>query len=145
MFMTLKKYFSTFLVLSAVVLARPEAAMAQAEGTSSGFVDDSLKDISIVLGAGTAGAILGLSTLSFVNSPSEHTKNIAVGGAIGIVVGVGIVIFSQATRSTAVIGSRAQVPLNPKKSEALARHEFSDYKIAQAYLKVPHIGYHFSF
>ncbi len=63
------------------------------------FVDDSLRDMTIVLGTGAAGAVLGLSTLSFVEEPSKHMKNIAVGGALGIVVGVAVVVFSQATRS----------------------------------------------
>lgn len=145
MFMALKKYFSFSLLLSALILIQSADCMAQAKDEAGGFVDDSLKDISIVLGAGVAGAVLGLSTLSFVEEPSKHLKNIAVGGAVGIVIGVGIVIFSQATRTTAVIGTLGQAPLSPDKFETLARHEFSDYKIAQTYLNVPTIGYNFNF
>ncbi|EQC50652.1 hypothetical protein M901_2401 [Bacteriovorax sp. DB6_IX] len=71
---------------------------AMAEENSS-FVDDSIRDISIIAGTGAAGAVLGLSTLSFVEEPSDHLKNIVVGGAIGIILGVGIVAYGQANKS----------------------------------------------
>lgn len=144
MLMILKKYFSSSLLVAALVLLRPLGAEAKDE--SLNFADDSVKDISIVLGAGVVGAVLGLSTLSFVEDPSVHTKNIAVGGAIGIILGVGVVVFSQATKTTSVIGNRAQVPMNPLKFETLARHEFSNSKIiAQKNLSIPNVGYNFSF
>jgi hypothetical protein len=72
------------------------SALAQ-DGDS--FVDDSIRDISIIAGTGAAGAVLGLSTLSFVEEPGDHLKNIVVGGAIGIILGVGIVAYSQANKS----------------------------------------------
>ena len=53
----------------------------------------------IVGGAGAAGAILGLSTLSFVEKPGDHLKNVVAGAAIGIIVGVGVVAYLQATKS----------------------------------------------
>jgi len=46
---------------------------------------------------GVGGAILGLSTLAFVKEPQDNLKNIAIGGAVGIILGVGIVAFSHAT------------------------------------------------
>jgi len=63
------------------------------------FVDDSIRDVAIIAGAGAGGAILGLSTLSFVEEPGDHLKNIVVGGAIGIIIGVGIVAYGQANKS----------------------------------------------
>lgn len=63
------------------------------------FVDDSIRDISIIAGTGLGGAVLGLSTLSFVEEPGDHLKNIVVGGAIGIIIGVGIVAYGQANKS----------------------------------------------
>ena len=52
-----------------------------------------------VAGLGAFGAVLGLSTLSFVDEPGDHLKNIVTGGAIGIIIGVGLVAFNQATKS----------------------------------------------
>jgi len=151
MLMLLKKYFSFSLLLTVLILGQPAELMAQENASSSGggFVDDSIKDISIVLGSGAAGAILGLSTLSFVDEPSKHMKNIAIGGAVGIVIGVGIVIFSQATKTTsAIVGAgitQTEVPLNSEKFESLSRHEFFDSRIVQTNQSIPNIGYNFSF
>ena len=58
-----------------------------------------MRDAMTVVAMGAAGAILGLSTLSFVEEPKEHLKNIVVGGAIGIILGVGIVAWGQASKS----------------------------------------------
>lgn len=142
--MTLKKYFSKSLIMiAALSLFLPQMALGQATSESD-FFDESLNDISVVLGAGAAGAVLGLSTLSFVEEPSKHLKNIAVGGAVGIVVGVGYVIFSQASRSTTAIGKQAQVPMNPEKFNTVTRQEFSQNRIVQT-SQVPSLGYNFSF
>ena len=56
-------------------------------------------DLMLVIGGGLGGAILGLSTLSFVDEPKDHTRNIMVGASIGVIVGVAVVAFSQATKS----------------------------------------------
>lgn len=151
MFMAIKK--NLFLILTIVVAleqqpmaygATPAASASSA--TEDSIMDDSVRDISVVLGIGVVGAVLGLSTLSFVDSPSKHLKNIAVGGAIGIVVGVGVVIFSQATKSTTAIAvGQAELPMNAEKFATLSRQEFSEDKIAKNYLKGPDFGYNFSF
>ena len=75
-----------------------QTAFAQ-EGGDDTFADESIKDISTVAGLGAGGAILGLSTLSFVEEPGDHLKNIVVGGAIGIILGVAVVAYSQANKS----------------------------------------------
>lgn len=140
MLMTIKKLFPITCLVASFIFA----PMAFSAEESSGIIDDSVRDISIVLGAGAAGAVLGLSTLSFVEHPSQHTKNIAIGGAIGVVLGVGIVIFSQATRTTLSFAP-TEIPMNSDKSETLSRLEFSQTQIASLYLKSPNIGYNFSF
>jgi len=144
MFFSLKKSFFLF-TLMATLLSYGTTAFA--EQTADTIVDDSLRDISLVIGSGAVGAVLGLSTLSFVDRPSEHTRNIAVGGAIGIVVGVAVVIFSQATRSSfANSKNLLEVPLNAEKYATLTRHEFSEEKIAKSQLSNnPSLGYSFSF
>ena len=139
--MSLKKYFSYLLLTLALILQTTTAFSAEEQ---SSIVDDSLRDITVVLGSGAVGAVLGLSTLSFVNHPSDHLKNIAIGGAIGIVVGVGFVIFSQATRTSSSITS-SEVPMNAEKFATLSSQEFGEAKIAQDHLKVPSFGYTFNF
>lgn len=77
-------------------------SFAQDGGANAGGDDifaSSMTDAITVAAIGGFGAVLGLSTLSFVDEPSEHLKNIVVGGAIGVIVGVGVVAFKQATVS----------------------------------------------
>lgn len=100
--MKLRTVICIFLIFSNLSFAQQNAGGAAPAGGGEGgneFIQKSLSDLYIVLGAGAGGAILGLSTLSFVDEPSEHLKNIIVGGAIGIIVGVGVVAFRQATSS----------------------------------------------
>lgn len=80
--------------------------LAQDDGD---IVKDSLRDISVVAGTGLGGAVLGLSTLSFVEEPKEHLDNILIGGSIGIIVGVAIVAWGQATKSKGLYEDNAQV------------------------------------
>jgi hypothetical protein len=53
-------------------------------------------DLTLVAVAGIGGAVLGLSTLSFVDKPSDHYNNILMGAAIGIIIGVVYVAYNQA-------------------------------------------------
>jgi len=81
------------------VLQTLAASSLRAQDASGNMLDDSIQDMTVVLGSGLFGAIMGLSTLSFVDRPADHLKNISMGGAIGVIIGVSIVIFSQANRS----------------------------------------------
>lgn len=148
--MNLKKYLSVLvlsLTLVTLSLANPVMAATADEATTSGLVDDSIRDMTIVLGSGAVGAILGLSTLSFVEHPSDHWKNVAIGGAIGVVIGVGAVIFNAASRTTtmAVGLNEGHVPMNPEKLVTLSRHDFMNFRIAKDHLKEPSLGYTFQF
>ena len=133
----------TFLLFFSLVIPAFSFAAEEEGGAGSGLVDDSIRDFSIVLGTGAAGAVIGLSTLSFVDEPSKPFKNVAVGGAIGIVAGVGYVIFSQASRTSSTIGKAT--PMNQDKFISVSKKEFSEYKIAQNYFQVPSFTYQFSF
>ena len=143
MFFPIKKSLLLFTLMTCLL---SYGTSAFAEQTADNIIDDSLRDISLVIGSGAVGAILGLSTLSFVDKPSEHTKNIAVGGAIGIVFGVAVVIFSQATRSVyANSENQIQVPMNAEKYASLMRHEFPNEKVLKTQFPDPTIGYSFRF
>ena len=133
------------LFITAVILINPiQQVSAQDRDSQSGLMDESLADLSLVLGAGAVGAILGLSTLSFVEEPKDHFKNISIGGAIGIVIGVAIAVSGQATKSQSSI-AQSIAPLNSNSLESLTRIDFSDIKIAKNYLVEPTVNYQFSF
>jgi uncharacterized membrane protein YkvI len=130
------------LIIIFLFIVNPVASFAQEEKAANGFVDDSIRDMSIVLGAGLAGAVLGLSTLSFVDEPSQHTKNIAVGGAIGVIIGVTVVVLTQASQTSL---AQSNLPLNNDNYESIKRLEFKDVKIAENYFYKPSINYSFTF
>jgi hypothetical protein len=58
--------------------------------------------LATIFYTGAFGAVLGLSTLSFVDQPSAHLKNIMIGGALGIILGVGYVAWEASTSSTPI-------------------------------------------
>ncbi len=55
------------------------------------------RQLATIIFAGLAGAILGLSTLSFYGRPQDKLSNIAVGFAIGIIVGASYTTYKTAT------------------------------------------------
>ncbi|OFZ55306.1 MAG: hypothetical protein A2328_01250 [Bdellovibrionales bacterium RIFOXYB2_FULL_36_6] len=71
---------------------------AQEQSGGNDLIKDSVTDLSIVVAAGVTGAIIGISTLPFVEEPKEHLNNILIGGSIGIILGVGFVAYSQAMK-----------------------------------------------
>ena len=80
----------SFFIFCSFLVTNSHQGFAQ-EGGSTGVLGDSLRDLYTVAGVGVAGSVLGLSTLSFVEEPGENLKNIVTGGAIGIILGVGVV------------------------------------------------------
>lgn len=89
--------FKFFIVLISIMLC---STQLQAQGQDD-FLDESLSDMYMVVGSGLGGGVLGLSTLSFVEDPSDHLKNILVGASLGIIIGVAVVAYGQANRSQA--------------------------------------------
>lgn len=94
-------------------------AFSQANENIDMLVQDTKSDLMIVVGGGLAGAVLGLSTLSFVEEPKDHTRNIIVGASLGIIAGVGYVAFSQATKT--------QDMLYGEEGEEYGRYDFRDF------------------
>ena len=91
------------------------------------FAEESLKDASLVAWTGLGGAILGLSTLSFVEDPGDHLKNIYVGAAIGVVLGVGLVAYLQANKAQEGYESGVTSGLTPIK-DLSTENEFTEKK-----------------
>ncbi|MCB9027296.1 MAG: hypothetical protein H6625_13325 [Bdellovibrionaceae bacterium] len=56
------------------------------------------KQLATIVFSGLAGAVLGLSTLSFHGRPQDKLSNIAVGFAIGIIAGTIYTTYKQATQ-----------------------------------------------
>ena len=97
-----KKSLIERVVLCLVLFSLVNSTFAQDNAGGGDILEQSMSDILTVSALGGVGAILGLSTLSFVDEPKDHLKNIVVGGALGIIVGVGVVAFSQASKSQKV-------------------------------------------
>ncbi len=115
----MKKYLALFLCF--MLLSSP-LAVAQEE---SDFVKNTQQDIMLVGAAGLGGAILGLSTLSFYETPSKHVSNIWTGAAIGVIAGVLWVAYNSAQKgSEELVGSHS--------SEEFSTHERSLWHIEES-------------
>lgn len=130
--------------------------MAQDDGAGGGddIFASSMTDAITVAAIGGFGAVLGLSTLSFVDEPSEHLKNIVVGGAIGVIVGVGVVAFKQANVSKDLYqdGAFNSPSENPDMTTAMrtAWHKRNHYQIngnlgKENSVNMPGVNFQFSF
>jgi hypothetical protein len=88
------------------------------------IVDESKNDLMVVIGGGIAGAVLGLSTLSFYDEPKKHTKNIVMGASLGIIAGVIFVAYNQAFKTKESVYSFMQdiEELKPKSFNTTARN-----------------------
>jgi len=60
------------------------------------LADQTKSDMMVILAAGIGGAVLGLSTLSFVDEPGDHYDNVLTGGAVGLIAGVLYIAYRQA-------------------------------------------------
>lgn len=90
------KFACSLLIALSFIL--PHSAWAQA-ASNDDLVESTRNDLLMVAGGGVAGAVLGLSTLSFYDKPSKHVSNIWTGAAIGIIGGVIIVALGHAQKT----------------------------------------------
>lgn len=88
----MKKLIISFIIMSQLVVSSAHA--------TDDFIKSTQNDILIVGGAGVGGAILGLSTLSFVDEPGKHLPNIWTGAALGVIAGVIFVAFNSAQKNS---------------------------------------------
>jgi hypothetical protein len=85
-------------VALAASLVLPSTTWSQTlPGESQTVASGPRRQIATIIFSGLAGAILGLSTLSFYGRPQEKLSNIAVGFAIGIIVGTSYTTYRAAT------------------------------------------------
>lgn len=93
-------------IFSLMVFFSANLCFAQTSSTSSNGLR---RNVATVMFAGLAGAVLGLSTLSFYGEPQEHIGNIWTGLGIGVLAGSAYV-FSRNTKSQNEV---MQWPTNP--------------------------------
>jgi hypothetical protein len=87
--------FGFYLLLTNLVVVP-----ALAQDGEDDLIKNTQNDILIVAASGAGGAILGLSTLSFVETPSKHVSNIWTGAALGIIAGVIFVAYNSAQKGS---------------------------------------------
>ncbi len=129
---------SAALIIFSVIT--PVSSFAQ---ENSSFADQGLQDAMVIGGTALGGAILGLSTLSFVEEPSEHLKNVMVGGAVGIIVGVGLVAYMQANKSETIYKQTQNDVLEFNTNQRVAWHQKENSQLAP--VPPAQVGYQFSF
>ncbi len=64
------------------------------------------RQLSNIVFAGLAGAILGLSTLSFYGRPQDKLSNIAIGFAFGVIIGTAYSTYKAASEPKDFYGLR---------------------------------------
>jgi hypothetical protein len=97
--------------LLALSLSLP--AYAQKAKNQASATEGPRRHLSTIVFAGVAGAVLGLSTLSFYGRPQEKLTHIAIGAAIGIIGGAMYSTFKAATEPKDFYNLREQGP-NPE-------------------------------
>lgn len=113
----MKKIISLLLALQLLI----GVAFAQDDGDDN-LVKNTQNDILLVAAAGAAGAVLGLSTLSFVDKPSRHLSNVWTGAALGVIAGVIFVAYNSAQRGQEDLQSDEEASLDFNSQERVAWH-----------------------
>lgn len=140
--LAMKIRMTSLIVLASLMLT---VAPANAQDATAGGPDGPLTDLYIVLGAGAAGAILGLSTLSFVDEPTKNLKNVSMGAAIGIILGVGIVIYNQATKTSTKMYSADPTPLTSEQFAQVSKLDFNKQTTFDSYRQNEWVNFTTSF
>jgi hypothetical protein len=143
------KSFKLAIIFCLISVVFSNNAFAQSGGEMDELVSGTKNDLLVVVGGGLAGAVLGLSTLSFVEEPKKHTRNIIVGASIGIIIGVAYVAMSQATRSQEMIyGEQASLSEDRKGFSTYSRSDWHGEEVAYNTVtsnQISQIGYQFKF
>ena len=110
-------------LLCAMMLITSLPAHAEKAGTSTSS-SGPRRQIATIIFAGLGGAILGLSTLSFYSRPQDKLGNIALGFALGIIVGTGFVTY-RAASSPSEGFSQYQLEADPSLARAAGSDEIA--------------------
>jgi hypothetical protein len=83
------------------------------EAPNYSLADQTKNDMMVIAAAGVGGAVLGLSTLSFVDEPGDHFDNVLTGAAVGLIVGVLYVAYRQAYGPAGIFTHNQQFKSSP--------------------------------
>lgn len=113
----MNKFFALFISVGLIF-----STGAAAQSAEEDFVKSTQNDLTLVAVAGASGAVLGLSTLSFVDKPSKHISNIWTGAALGVIAGVIFVAYNSAQKGQEGL-EMEEASSGFRTSERLAWHE----------------------
>jgi len=106
--------FSTTLV--------PATSFAQGTNVERPPAGGPRRQLATIIYSGLGGAVLGLSTLSFYGRPQDKLANIAIGFAVGVIVGTVAVTYSAATNPDEFYGETSTAPLPSASAETDLRN-----------------------
>lgn len=112
------------LVLSLILSTGGTLAFAQAPNNKAPLPSSGpRRQLTNIVFAGLAGAVLGLSTLSFYGRPQDKLDNIAIGAAIGIIGGTIFTTYKAAAEPRDFYGFENRFDYRPQPA-AMARYTF---------------------
>ncbi|MGE3973047.1 MAG: hypothetical protein AB7F59_00825 [Bdellovibrionales bacterium] len=122
-------YFSRATLVVMMIMSLSLPAFAQNQSQLPGVPKSGpRRQAAIVIFAGLGGAVLGLSTLSFYGRPQDKLSNIAIGAAVGVIVGVSYTVYKAATTPTEFYGSTfPNEPSNQFQANLTARDSVVSY------------------
>jgi hypothetical protein len=143
-----KKIMILFL-LAAVVIPSTSFAETYTIAAAKGLTPEekteltgTRKQLATIVFSGLAGAILGLSTLSFYGRPQDHLSSIAVGAALGVIGGAIYTTYKTATKpyesyDVAANESLTRISFEEESYKRMAAFNNSQYQ--------PHFGWQWKF
>ncbi len=125
---TLVNRITKKLLLVAVAFAltshAPTIALAQGQNVESEQpLTGPRKQLATIIFSGLAGAVLGLSTLSFYGRPQDHLKNIAIGFAAGVMGGTAYVTYRATMHPEEFYAGSFE--------DSITRSAYENYQLAQ--------------
>ncbi|RLA61722.1 MAG: hypothetical protein DRQ88_04945 [Epsilonproteobacteria bacterium] len=140
----MKIFLYTFFIFQLVLTSVP--GFSKEDAFIQKTINKTKRDVLTIGGLGLGGAALGLSTLAFVKEPLDNLKNIAIGGAVGIILGVGVVAYNHATEGNLYYES---YNIDPKEFETGERISWHKRQIEENILVIksdlPPLSYNFQF
>jgi len=111
------------LLLSLCLLTAAPAAYAQQPGQST-VTAGPRRQLANIVFAGLAGAVLGLSTLSFYGRPQDRLANIPVGFAVGAICGTMFTTYKAVADPREFYGGEYKYDFKPEPVVAMASYKF---------------------
>lgn len=111
----------------------PSALAQQQKPTGQSSFAGPKKQAATIILAGLGGAVLGLSTLSFYGRPQDYLVNIAIGAAVGVIVGTVYVTYKAASQPEDFYGSRLESFSNSQRVSQKLDSQFENSTLMMNY------------